>query len=113
MNKVFVVQMPHYWDNRHEKFLPKFNIKTAEVFGQIQYLLSPKAAPFNPESIILELQEKLKDFCDEDYILMIGNPALIAFAGAIAAARNEGRVRLLQWSGREGGYIPIQAGGLN
>jgi N-acetyl-beta-hexosaminidase len=51
----------------------------------------------------------LRDFSDDDYLLLIGNPVFIGWATAIAAAYNEGRVNLLMWSGKEKGYREVKA----
>lgn len=112
MNRVFVVQNQHRWNRQAEKFEPKFDLAPAESYGELVYLLSPTAAPFNPEPVLDELREKLDDFDDGDYLLLVGNPVLIGFSVAIAAAKNEGRVNFLQWSGKDRRYITVQAEGV-
>jgi hypothetical protein len=113
MGRVFVVQEPTRWDNEKKAIVPKFNpsdLAKAEQFGKIEYLLSPRAAPFNSAPIIRELSEKLDGFGPEDYLLCTGNPILIGLASAIAAdASEDGSVRFLQWSGKDQAYIPINA----
>lgn len=111
--KVFVVQNQHRWDRDAQKFVPKYDLREAEIFGDLEYLLSPTAAPFNAEPIVRELREKLKDYRQGDYLLLVGNPALILAVGAIAASYNKGRVSVLQWSGKEGRYIAIHMDGLD
>lgn len=107
MSRVFVVQNQHRWDRDERAFVPKYDISSAHQFGNMVELLSPTAAPFNPEPILEELRTKLADFSDEDYILCIGNPLLLAWAFAIAADVNVGTVKALQWSGKERRYIPV------
>lgn len=109
MNRVFVVQNQHRWNRQTEQFEPKFDLTPAEDYGELVYLLSPTAAPFNPEPILEELREKLVDFDDGDFLLLVGNPVLIGFSVAIAAARNDGHVNLLQWSGKDRRYISVDA----
>lgn len=112
MSRVFVVQNQHRWDRDRQRFLPKFDLTPAEEFGELTDLLSPTAAPFNPEPVLKELREKLADFGDDDYLLLVGNPVLIGFATAVAASANDGRVNLLQWSGKDRRYIAVEADGL-
>lgn len=107
--RVFVVQKQHRFDEQKGELVPKFDLTSAEVFGEVVYLLSPTASPFNPEPIIAELAEKLADFGDQDSLLLVGNPCLIGWATAIAADNNDGFVRMLQWSGRERAYIAVEA----
>lgn len=108
MSRVFVVQNQHRWDRDERAFVPKYDISSAHQFGNTVELLSPTAAPFNPGPILDELRAKLADFGDEDYILCIGNPLLLAWAFAIAADANHGAAKALQWSGKDHRYIPVE-----
>lgn len=107
---VFAVQQQMKFDQEKRQLVPRFPlINKAEKFGPIEYLLSPSAHPFNPELVLGDLHEKLSGFSDSDHLLLIGNPALIGMATTIAAYYNEGRVKLLQWSGRHKDYTEISA----
>lgn len=105
--RVFVVQKQMRWSAEKKDLVPKFDLSTAEEYGKLEFLLSPSAAPFNSEPIIAELKEKLKTYSDNDYLLLIGNPALIGFVVAIASQINNGNVKLLQYSGKDRRYILI------
>lgn len=110
MARVFVVQEQHRFCHTTKRLVPKFDIKPAEKYGEISYLLSPSASPFHPESVLEELHEKLKDFGPDDCILLIGNPVLIGWVMTIAADRSDnGLVRALQWSGKDQAYILVEA----
>lgn len=106
MSRVFVVQNQH---RRNDRGLlePKFDFSSAEEYGSLSYLLGPSAAPWNPEIIIPELHEKLKDFSSKDHLLLVGNPILIGWATAIAADSADGEISLLQWSGKDRRYISV------
>jgi hypothetical protein len=105
---VYVVQKQMRFDEKTGELVSRFKtLDKAERFGSLEYLLSPSAHPFNPSNIIGDLHEKLKSFGDEDYLLLIGNPALIGMATAVAGHYNEGRLKLLQWSGRQSDYAEI------
>lgn len=105
---VFVVQKQMRFDEKTGELVPRFRtLNRAERFGEIEYLLSPSAHPFNASAIIGDLHEKLKSFDDEDYLLLIGNPALIGAATAVAAYYNDGILKFLQWSGQQNDYIKI------
>lgn len=107
---VFVVQRQQRWDSNSNQLVDKFDLSSAAAYGEIKYLLSPKAAPFHPESVISELHQKLDKFTADDYLLLVGNPCLIGFSVAIASDKtNLGMVKLLQFSGKEQRYIPISA----
>ena len=103
---VYVVQVPHQRGSSGN-LEPKFDLSGAKKYGKIVELLSPTASPFHPAYILKELQEKLHFFNDKDYLLLIGNPALIGFSVAVAAEVNNGNIKLLQW--RNQGYTEIVA----
>lgn len=113
MPRVFVVQKQHRWDERSQQFVPKFDLAPAEHYGELQFLLSPTAAPFNLKPILADLHAGLADIRSEDYLLLIGNPVLIGVATAIAldnlSCRGDGVLNLLQWSGKEKRYVVIEA----
>lgn len=97
------------------KLVEKFNLEPAQEFGEIVELLSPTARPFgagqeanySPTGIVSELEYKLFNFCDDDHLLLIGNPALIGMATSIAMFVNFGRAKLLQWDRFTKRYILI------
>lgn len=109
MSKVYVIQKQLVYNKDAGALVSKFDFSLGEDFGELVFLLSSSAAPFDPDSILLELSEKLKDYSDEDFLLLVGNPCFIGWATAIAAQNNNGNVKLLQWSGRNKQYIPIDA----
>ena len=107
---VFAVQQQMRFDQVRKELVPRFtSINKAERWGQIVYLLSPSAHPFNPDLVLGDMHEKLSDFSDDDHLLLIGNPGLIGMTTTIAAWYNNGSVKLLQWSGRHNEYTEIVA----
>lgn len=107
---VFAVQQQMRFDQDRKELVPRFtSIDKARKWGEIVYLLSPSAHPFNPDRVLGDIHEKLRRFSDDDYLLLIGNPGLIGMATAIAAYHNNGSVKLLQWSGRHNEYTEIVA----
>lgn len=104
---VYIVQNPH--TKRGNNLIPKYDFKPAEEYGELIHLLSPSAKPFASTSVVHELQAKLKNYTSDDYLLLVGNPCLIGFATAIASDANDGFVNLLQWNGRQGKYVVIEA----
>jgi len=105
--RVFVVQQQHHWSEDEQRLVPKFDLSPAREHGELVYLLSPSAGPWNLESVTQEMMEKLRGYGDADSLLLVGNPCLIGIACVIAAAVNRGRWRMLQWSGKEGRYLVV------
>lgn len=106
---VYVVQDQRRYNRETGDYESAFDLSPAEEYGELSYLLTPTAAPWNPDSVLPELWSALGQFGDQDHLLLIGNPVLIGWATAIAADANEGQVSLLQWHGRERRYIPVSA----
>lgn len=110
---VYVIQDQQRWDESAQKLVPKHNFESAMTFGRLEFLLSPKAAPFNPETVLGEMHAKLANFSDRDHLVLVGNPALIGWAVSLAALYNNGKVSVLQWSGKDQKYIRIACQGLS
>ena len=85
------------------------NIRSAEKFGDLKICL-----PDNRQMILssgpltFKLQQELKNFNDNDYLLLMGDPAIIAVAGAIASENNNGRFKVLKWDRNEMKYYDIE-----
>lgn len=107
---VFVVQRQLKYDKEKKELSPKFpTINKAEIFGELEDVLSPSAHPFDSESVLGDIHECLSRFSDDDYLLLIGNPILIGMCVTVAAYYNDGKVKMLQWSGRHLKYTEIAA----
>ena len=58
--------------------------------------------------ITFKLQQEMKDFSDDDYLLLMGDPAIIAVAGAVVSDVNGGRFKVLKWDRDEKRYYDIE-----
>ena len=57
--------------------------------------------------MISTLQESLKDFSDDDYLLAIGNPTAMVMAGIIASQNNK-NLKMLYWDSKVKDYISVE-----
>jgi hypothetical protein len=87
---------------------PGKNIVGASDYGSI-FVMLPKDSQvmFEPDSFIREISEKMKDFSDDDYLLLIGDPTSIGIACSIAAKWNNHKYNVLKWDRQEKKYFPI------
>lgn len=109
MPKVYAVQNQMRFDHELKTLVPKFDYRPAEEYGEVEFLLSPNAAPFNARSVLNELHKKLANIQPDDFLLLIGNPVLIGLTTAVAADYTDGQINFLQWSGKDQRYVRIAA----
>ena len=77
---------------------PRADIVSALKWGELIPLSSPTdQVHLNPARMVSQIKRKLQHFGDYDYLLAMGDPAIIGISFAIAADRNNGRVKLLKW----------------
>lgn len=98
MAKVFIVQE-----------MPNHDIAAAMKFGDMSVLLpSNTQIAFSTVPTVRTLRRKLREYKDEDYLLLTGDPVAIGLACSIAAFYNSGRYTALKWDRRERLYIPVK-----
>ena len=84
------------------------NLLPAKKYGDIRILLpANRQIMFSSTPTVRRLRDGLKKFSDEDYLLLIGDPAAIGIATSIASENNRGRFKLLKWDRQEGMYYPV------
>lgn len=98
MSIVYVVQRQWRFDEASQTLVPRYDLGPAEEFGELRIILADRTSIERPGPIITKMDLFLKDYSDQDYLLLIGHPALIGWATALAAARNNGRLRQLIWN---------------
>ena len=108
MGTVYAVQeamrkIQGQWRRMHD-------LTPALIYGKLKIIIEgDQHLPISVQPIIWEFKKKLKDFCDDDYLLLIGDPVLIGIATAVAADINRGRVKFLKWDRETAQYLEIGA----
>ena len=86
--------------------VPGRNILSAEKYGTLKPLLSAGT------QVVLSSQPTIKkllqDFNSDDYLLLMGDPAIIGIACAIASDINQGRYKVLKWDNQEKRYYSVE-----
>ena len=87
---------------------PKINIFGAAEYGTFKFLL-PELSQliFSPGPLIFKLSKGLKDYTNEDFLLLTGDPAIIGVACSIVSDITSGKFNLLKWDKQERKYYPI------
>ena len=87
---------------------PKINIVGASSYGQLKFLLPEFSQMiFSPGPLIYKLRQGLKNFTEDDHLLLTGDPALIGVACSIVSDITNGKYNLLKWDKQERSYYPI------
>ena len=85
------------------------NIRSAEKFGDLKVVLPDnRQIVLSSGPLTFKLRHELKDFNDKDYLLLMGDPAIIAVAGAVVSDINGGRFKVLKWDRDEKKYYDIE-----
>jgi|TARA_R110002020_G_scaffold146593_2_gene321250 hypothetical protein len=87
---------------------PRINIMGAAKYGQFKFLL-PESSQiiFSPGPLVFKLRSLLKNFNENDYLLLTGDPAIIGVACSIVSDMTNGKYNLLKWDKQERTYYPI------
>ena len=87
---------------------PKINITGALEYGELKFLL-PELSQlmWSPGPLIFELRKKLKNYTPEDYLLLVGDPAIIGVACSIVSDITNGKYKFIKWDKQERTYYPI------
>lgn len=105
MSRVFVVQQPAYYSTERGGWVNKYDLSPARTHGELVFLLRPSNVPKDKLAEMTEhLDKLLEDFCEEDFILPVGDPVAIAAAVMIAGFHTGGVLRILKWDRFSGEY---------
>ena len=104
-NLVYILQdVPGTRDGR-----PKINIIGASEFGRLKVLL-PETSQIilSPGPLVFKLRKLLKDYTEDDHLLLTGDPAIIGIACSIVSDITNGKFNLLKWDRQERMYYPLK-----
>ncbi len=87
---------------------PYISVLSAADYGEIVVLFeSGQQIMFSPQPAIKKLRRKLRDFNDNDHLLMMGDPAAMGIACCIASDMNRGRFKILKWDKVQKRYYSV------
>ena len=93
-------------------FVPQvmdYNVRSAEKFGDLKIMLPDRKQKILASGpLTFALQKQLKDFNDNDYLLLIGDPAIIGLCCAIASDFNNGKFKVLKWDRNDKRYYDLE-----
>ena len=107
MAVVYIPQEPRKRDQKTGQWIQAFDLSPAKKFGDLKVLLPHGSLPIDTEPMLKNIQDGLKDFNSDDYLLAIGNPTAMVVAGVIAAQNNNGQLKMLYWDSKIKDYIKV------
>lgn len=107
-SRVFAPMLPSRFDTGTRMWLPMMNIDPAKKFGDVVICLPPESNRLTTAPLVAALREKLADFTENDWLVAIGDPSLIAAAAVITARKTNGLLRLLKWDRMASDYLPTE-----
>ena len=88
--------------------VPGRNLTPAYKYGSLELLLGAKTnLMLGTANVVRELRKHLNDFNDDDYLLLMGDPAAIGLVCALASQHNQGSFKVLKWDRQESMYYPV------
>lgn len=79
----------------------------AGEYGETVVCLPPGRVALNPQPTLHRLRECMSGFNDNDYLIAVGDPSVIAMAAAIAAEANRGKFKLLKYDQQSRSYVRV------
>ena len=88
---------------------PKIDITPALKYGEIKIMFPRlKQMQFSPGPMVMEIKNSLKNFTQDDYLLLYGDPAIIGVVCAVASDITNGKCKLLKDDRRQFSYYAIE-----
>lgn len=88
--------------------VPGRNVLGARQYGDLKVLLPSNVnIILSPAPTIRRLKDALRNFGDPDYLLLMGDPAVIGLACVLASENNRGKYSILKWDRIEKDYYPV------
>jgi hypothetical protein len=105
MPRVFVPHQPSRLQDG--LWIPTINLDPAKEWGEVVIMLPPQANRLQTANIVKAMKERMGDFNEDDYLVAVGDPTLLAAAAMIASRKTGGVTKLLKWDriANGGSYI--------
>lgn len=106
--RVFIPQLPSRYDTDLRQWVPTVNIEGAKKFGTIEIMFPPEATRLQIAPLVAAMKEKMVEFAEDDFLVAVGDPSVIAAAAVIASRNTGARWNLLKWDRSARDYIAVE-----
>lgn len=107
MTKVFIPQIVKRFDDDAGKLVPAFDVSPAAKFGELTMILDHGDDPKYLSKVTEKIAKELEAFKFGDYLLAIGDPAVIAVCSGIIL-RKFHSMKMLKWDRQLKTYIELE-----
>lgn len=111
MSKIYVPKDPTKRDKETGNYYSPIDLKPALEHGdELVYVFDAGShnPMLQPGPTTIEVRHALRNYCDDDYIIMIGDPTLASLVAMAASHFNAGRVNFLLWDNRLFKYLKVR-----
>lgn len=115
-NRVFIVNEPLKKDDATGEYVRFLPVDSASNFGTVVELTPKGNAGGNPAVWMKAIREGLEAWEDGDYIVLMGDQAMLAYATSVVGewigecdvlGNKVPTLRFLKWERRQGAYTPL------
>jgi hypothetical protein len=106
-SKVFITQLVQRFDPGTKLMVPAFDFSAAAQFGELTPILTPDDDPKYIARITDKINSALESFTENDYLLAVGDPSVIAVCAGIIL-RKQPTMKLLKWDRQLKIYIQLE-----
>lgn len=86
--------------------VPAFPLRHVRQFGELVVLVEwSELQDMSADQILWKMRDKLRDYSDRDFLLLVGSSRTFAPAIQVANEVNDGRCKVLTWNRGEGVYL--------
>jgi hypothetical protein len=95
--RVFIPQHPYKFDREKRENLNDGDLSGVLTFGHPLFML-PRGIKYNKlRQAVKRLEVAMFDYSDRDYLLVVGDPVVVAAAVVIASRKVRGPINIIRW----------------
>jgi hypothetical protein len=105
--RVFIPQIVERYDPTKEAMVPAFDFSAAAQYGQLTPILGTEDDPLFLARVTSQIRKTLEDFNENDFLVAVGDPAVIAVCAGIVLRRQKS-MKLLKWDRKTRTYHNLE-----
>lgn len=107
MQRVFIPQVTERFDHVAKRRVEAFDFTPAAQYGTLTEVLDKTDNPMFLARLTPKIRKALEDFGEHDYLLAVGDPAVIAICAGLILRRRK-TLKMLKWDRHTKIYIVME-----